>query len=75
MPNVIQSEITQAKITVILDREIETIYAANHTYWLHEGIHSLAANAEYDLRQLRLKEILRELNAMWPRVAVRAASR
>lgn len=59
------SEIARATRTAVLDRMLESIYIANHLYWKRQGIRSPAENAEYDLRQLQLKEILSELNELW----------
>lgn len=61
----ITSEIARATRTAALDGELESIFAANHSYWNSKGVPSSAANAEFDLTQLRLREILRELNELW----------
>jgi len=58
----------------VLTGEIESIYSANHSYWKSGAIHSPAANAEYDLRQLRLKEVLRELDDLWRTAKVKPES-
>ena len=57
-------ETTMGTRIAALTGELEFIYAANHSYWKIEGNHSSAVNAEYDLRQLRLIEIVRELNEL-----------
>jgi hypothetical protein len=57
----VKPEATMATRAAALTAEIESIYSANHSYWKSGAIHSPAASADYDLRQLR-KEILRELD-------------
>jgi hypothetical protein len=57
-----------------LTEEIESIYSANHLYWKSGAIHRPAANEEHDLRQLRLKEILRELDELWRAANVKPGS-
>jgi len=57
----VKSETIAATRIAALNGEIESIYAANQSYWRSEGIHGPAADAEHDRRQDRLKEILREL--------------
>jgi len=65
---------TTATRAAVLTGEIESIYSANHSYWQTGAIRSPAANAEYDLRQLRLKEVLRELDDLWRTAKVKPGS-
>lgn len=55
---------TKAARTAALNDELESIYLLNHSYWKGAAIHSAASNVDYDARQKRLKEILRELTRM-----------
>lgn len=64
-------ETTMATRSAALTGELEAIYTANHSYWKISGNHSSAKNAEYDLRQLRLKEIVRELGELWQTAKVK----